>query len=87
MGFFSDIFLDSACVHIHDGSSRNGGVALDKREERDSRDVCEAIGKGRTGETGKSSRFEIRGFRNFEPRTSNFLSPPSRLEASRHNAG
>ena len=23
----------------HDGSSRNGGVARDKREERDSRDV------------------------------------------------
>jgi hypothetical protein len=24
---------------IHDGSSRNGGVARDKREERDLRDV------------------------------------------------
>lgn len=24
---------------IHNGSSRNGGVARDKREERDSRDV------------------------------------------------
>ena len=39
VGFFSDLFLDLACVHIQDGSSRNGGVARDKREERDLRDV------------------------------------------------
>ena len=47
MGFFSDLFLDLACVHLHDGSSRNGGVARDKREEQDSRDVRDPKAEGR----------------------------------------
>ncbi len=40
------------------------------------RETCETSGKGVTGETDEGSRSEVRGFGNFEPRTSNraFLS-------------
>ena len=37
--------------------------------------TCEKSG---TGETDDGSRYEVRGFQNFEPRTSNFVSRQSR---------
>jgi hypothetical protein len=46
-------------------------VVRDKREERDRE-------KSGTGETDDGSRFEVRGFRNLEPSTSNFVSRLSR---------
>ena len=35
----SAVLIEAVAHIIHDGSWRNGGVARDKREERDSRDV------------------------------------------------
>jgi len=73
-----------------------------KRYSRETRETCEKSGTGEmeewrvtsersesrvTCETDEGSRSEVRGFRNFEPRTSNFesrfsrQSRPSRYEA------
>ena len=49
-------------------------VGLDTHDI-DPRNSCEKRG---IGEADDGSRFEVRGFLNFEPRTSNFVSPPLR---------
>ena len=57
---------------IHEDSSRNGGVALDKREERDSSDARRVGKAGRT--TVRGPQFEVSGTSNPELRVALF--PP-----------